>query len=366
MNAVDLHDKRMLVKIAEGRGKPQKRIYENTPSGRRALLAEARRHAKACGGARVVFAYEASGQGFGLYDEIRDAGLECFVLAPTKISRSPQHRKSKTDEKDAERILEILRGYILAGNDLPEVWVPDPHTREDREVVRARLDVAEKLSTLKAQVQTLLKRNGLRRPSRLGDGWTNKFYAWLRGLLRAESALPYGVRVGLGTLLRQMEALDAEVVLLDHELQALAETERYAEPARALDGVRGVGLLTAMVYLTEMGDLSRFTNRKQVGAFLGLAPSSNESGESEDRKGHITHQGNWRTRRVLCQCSWAIARTDPAEKAVYQRIVAKNPKHKKIAVVAIMRRLAVRLWHIGLDAQRKTGAFLPKRLEAVG
>ena len=57
----------------------------------------------------MIFAYEASGQGFGLYDELTAAGFECHVLAPTKIARSTQHRHRKTDEQDAEQILQLLR-----------------------------------------------------------------------------------------------------------------------------------------------------------------------------------------------------------------------------------------------------------------
>jgi transposase len=95
-----------------------------------------------------------------------------------------------------------------------------------------------------------------------------------------------------------------------------------------------------------MGDLSRFSNRKQIGAYLGLAPSSNETGETGDRKGHITHQGSARVRYILCQMVWNRMRFDPDEKAAYERIVAKNPKHKKIAVVAGMRRLAIKMWHV--------------------
>jgi transposase len=67
------------------------------------------------GGARVVVAYEASGNGFILCDELRAAGFECHVLAPTKIERSVKQKRNKNDERDADRLLEILRGHYLAG-----------------------------------------------------------------------------------------------------------------------------------------------------------------------------------------------------------------------------------------------------------
>jgi transposase len=103
--------------------------------------------------------------------------------------------------------------------------------------------------------------------------------------------------------------------------------------------------------------MTRFNNRKEIGSYLGLVPSSNESGEGSDRKGHITREGPARVRKVLCQATWTRVAYDEQEARVYQRIVKKNPKHKKIAVVASMRRLGVLMWHIAWDAQVKAGVF---------
>ena len=357
MVACDLHDETMLLKIAAGRGKADKRTFQNSPSGRKAMLAELKSRSKAAGRAKVVFAYEASALGFGLHDEITAAGLECHVLAPTRIARSPRQRRSKCDEKDADRILELLRGYVLAGNDLPSVWIPDRETRDDREIVRARLSLTKKLTALKTQTRTLLKRCAVEQPSSLDKHWTNRFHAWLQGLAGPRSTLAYGARVALGTLLRQMDTVEKEIDTLDKEIQGMAETARYAMPAHKMTEEPGVGLFTAMVFLTEMGDMSRFSNRKRVGSYLGLSPASHDTGEGSDRKGHITHQGSWRVRRALCQASWVRVRYDPGEGAFYKRLVKRNPKRKKTALVACMRRLAVRLWHIGLEEQQRADCF---------
>ncbi len=358
MIGCDLHDENMMLMVAVDQGSPERRCYPNHARGRRAMLESLGKMASACGGARVVLAYEASSLGFGLHDEVVDAGMECYVLAPTRIARSSQHRRRKTDEKDARHILDLLRAHVLAGNELPSVWIPDPQTRDDRERVRARLDLGTKRVSVKTQIQSLLKRHKLRKPSTVGESWTRKHRRWLAALAaNRESELLHGARVALGTLLRQLAALEEEIGLLDEDLKALATSPRYARPVEALIALKGVARLTALVYLTEMGDLRRFRNRKQIGSFLGLVPSSDESGESNDRKGHITHQGPERVRKVLCQAVWAHVRWDGAGQAAYQRIVARNPKHKKIAVVAMMRRLAVRMWHIGLEAQIAAGSY---------
>ncbi len=112
MIGCDLHDESMLLKIAEGRDTPQTRSFKNIPQGRVAMISELKRRAKASGAAEMVFAYEASGQGFGLHDQLTDAGIQCYVLAPTKIARSQRQRSQKTDEKDAQQILELLETVV--------------------------------------------------------------------------------------------------------------------------------------------------------------------------------------------------------------------------------------------------------------
>jgi transposase len=344
MVACDLHDKTMLLKIARSREAAEKVSVRNTSAGRTRLIEQLRERSRAAGGARVIFAYEASGQGFGLYDELTAANFECHVLAPTKIARSTQHRQRKTDEKDADQILQLLRGHVLAGNPLPSVWIPDVQTRDDRELVRARLDAAEKGVAIKTQIQCLLKRNRLVRPEHLKCAWTKKASAWLRMVTR-DAAVGAGARATLASLLRQWEFLQEEIERLDEALESLARSPRYAAAVVELVKLQGVGLLTALVFLTEIGNLGRFANRRQISAYLGLVPRSYESGAADDRKGHITRQGSSRVRRVLCQAVWPRVREQGVDHAAYQRLVEKNPKHKKIAVVAAMRRLGVRMWH---------------------
>lgn len=188
---LDVHDKNMLMKVAADGASPETRSFANTRDGRRAMFAEFRRRKKKVRASRVVVAYEASGAGFGLYDDVTDAGFECHVLAPNRMQRSHKSRSMKTDERDAEMIFEHLRAHLLANNDLCDVWIPDHETRDDRELVRSRLNASEDLASLKGQVKNLLKRNGFRRPKHTGKGWTDGFRAWLLQLGRKKSGPPY-------------------------------------------------------------------------------------------------------------------------------------------------------------------------------
>jgi len=257
-----------------------------------------------------------------------------------------QHRRRKTDERDAEQLLGALRGHVLAGNELPDVWIPSKQTRDDRDLVRTRVDMADKLTAVKSETKSLLKRNGVQRPSGLGSGWTRRYFLWLTQLADENNPqLAPGASVSLMSKLLQIEFIEAELLRLDAHVIELAMADRYHDAFYELIAIKGVGNLTAMLFLTEIGDLTRFKNRRQIAAFLGLAPSTYESGQADDRKGHITRQGPARVRKLLCQAAWARVRTDERAKARYDRLVERNPKHKKIAVVASMRHLAIQMWH---------------------
>jgi len=358
MCGADVHDNSITTRIAVNKDKSETRVFRYTTPGRNSMFKYLKFVARTHGTEHMVMAYEASSLGFGLCDEAWDAGIECYVLAPTKMPQSEEQGKRKTDARDALKILEQLRGHLLAGNDLAKVWIPDPQTRDDREVVRMRLEVADKLSAARTQVRTLLKRNKVEKSKEEGKAWTVSDRQWLQRLTEPGHELALGGRVALASLLRQIAALEAEIQKLDEAVKTLAATDRYRAAVEVLDAqLTGVAVLTATVFLTELGDLRRFRNRKKVGAFLGLVPSSHESGERNDRKGHITRQGPARVRKVLCQAAWARIAFNEKEHKVHARIVAKNPKKKKIATVACMRRLGIRMWRMALRAQLQAGVY---------
>lgn len=359
----DLHEQNMVLKVACDQEDPETLHYTNDVEGREALFRELHRRQKQRHAKRVVIVYEASSAGFHFYDEATDEGFECHVIAPSLLKSSPKQRRRKTDERDALRLFEHLRAHLLAGNELYSVWIPDPATRNDRELVRGRMDVGIKLSTVKGQVQMLIKRVHVRRPDNAHD-WNDLFCDWLNGLSEdGKSPLVSGAKLLLASYLRQIRSMEDEKAKLDLAVEELAQTERYRAQVKALTELDGVAVFTAMVFLTEMGDLSRFSNRREIAAYLGLVPSSDESGLADDRKGHITHQGSWRLRRSLCQSAWVCVQYDEQERAAFGRIQGqrgKKDERKKIALVAVMRRLAIKMWHIALEHQPE----LPTAAEA--
>lgn len=341
---IDLGDKNSVARIAVDREKSERFGFVNNRQGRARLFREVKGKAEKAGGAKIVMAYEASACGFVLCDEAEAMKIGCSVLAPTKMEKSVEQKKHKNDDRDADDIVERLRGHVLAGNRLPTVWIPDRQTRDDRELIRTRLELTEKQTQVKSQIQMMLKRRGLEKPSCCGASWTVKYRRWLEGLKESETQ-GRGFGQALASLLRQLSFIESEIQRLEEPIEQLAAEPRHQPLIEALTQECGVGRLTALVYRTEIGDAGRFRRGRQVGKFAGLTPTSHESGEQNDRKGHISRQGPPRLRKILCQATWAQVCHDAEARRIYQGLVSRNPKKKKIALVAMMRRLAVRLWH---------------------
>ena len=346
---IDLHDRSMLVGLAVDRGEPMYRELKTEESGVAKLVEGLRNWVAANPGGEVWASYEASGSGFGLAEGLEEAGFRVSVLAPSHLPVSAKSRSEKTDRKDCLRILEVLRGHVLAGNRLPAVWIPDRQVRDDRELVRRRLRMGEEITRVKNRIQALLKRNGVRRPEALRAGWSQGFRKWL---LEVGEALGAGSGAGLRSHLRELEFFEGEKRELEKGLLELASQPRYRAAVAAMTRLKGVGLLTAMVMLTELGDLGRFSNRKQVGCYFGLTPRRYQSGEETDHSGHISRLGPARVRKVLNQAAWSVVRHEREWGEWFaERIAGRGPAAKKIMITAVMRRLGIWLWHQGQTAQ---------------
>jgi transposase len=346
MIGCDLHDRTMLLRYAVGTSTPQQLSYPNDAAGRRRMISRLTNLAKKNGAERIVFAYEASGLGYGLSDELHDVGIECHVLSPTLLPKTPKSAKAKTDAKDAQMLLEQVRGFVLAGNRLPVVWTPPQRLRDDRELIRARVDVADELTRVKVKIASMFKRYPVPIASPTRSRWTKRFITYVR--TEFLPTMDLAITAKLECLLDRYEMFLSEQNKLDKAIDQLSATDRYKHAYQELRKMPGVGRLVAMTFLTEMGDLTRFKNRREVAAYLGLCPSSHESGETNNRKGRITRQGPARLRKVLCQAAWVGVNRCEETAAAYHRIKQGQSKRTKKALVALMRKIGIKMWHRAL------------------
>lgn len=344
--AIDLHQESMLVGTSIDKGEISFREFKVSEAGFKSLasgLGALRRRRR---GSEVFVAYEASGSGFRLADFLRASGFRAFVLAPTHLPVTVKSRSNKTDKRDVIRIHEVLRGHVLAGNSVPEVWTPPRQVRDDRELIRRRLSLKEQSSRVKNRIHGLLRRHGIKKPAGMKGNWTKKHLGWLGSL---DEVLDAGASGTLMSYLRELDYFESECRAVEREMVKLAGAKRYRSRVSRLLAIPGVGLLTAMVFLTELGELERFPNRKALGSYLGLAPRCWESGEQSDRKGAISKLGPSRVRKVLNQAAWSLVRWSPYWNRWFKERTPKGKGRRKM-IVAVMRNLGITMWHLALTA----------------
>jgi transposase len=286
---LDVHKEGIVVAVAAGGLRGEVREYgriANTPAALDRLLRKL-----GGDGVSLRFCYEAGPCGYGIQRQISATGHECVVVAPSLIPRRAGDRV-KTDRRDAASLARLHRA-----GELTAVWVPDARHEAMRDMARARLDAVHSLRRARQQLSGFLLRQGCHygRPA-----WTKLYRRWLAGL-KFEQAVHHIV---LEDYIAAVEAAEARRDRLTTQIQAMLPGWRLAPVVAALQTMRGMALVTAATLITELGDLSRFANPRQLMAYLGLVPSEHSSGASV-RRGGITKAGNGAARRLLIEAAWS-------------------------------------------------------------
>jgi transposase len=286
---LDVHKEGIVVAVAAGGLRGEVREYgriANTPTALDRLLRKL-----GGDGMNLRFCYEAGPCGYGIQRHVSAQGQECVVVAPSLIPKRAGDR-IKTDRRDAVSLAKLHRA-----GELTAVWVPDARHEAMRDLVRARLDAVHSLRRARQQLSGFLLRQGCHysRPA-----WTQLHRRWLAGL-KFEYAIHHIV---LEDYIAAVEAAETRRDRLTAQIEAMLPDWTLAPVVSALQAMRGMALVNAATLIAELGDLSRFTNPRQLMAYLGLVPSEHSSGASIKRGG-ITKAGNRAARRLLVEAAWS-------------------------------------------------------------
>jgi transposase len=250
--------------------------------------------------------------------------------------RSKRVRKQKTDRQDAQLILQLL-----LEDRFPQIWVPSWENRDLRQLLWHRHRMVQARTRIMNQLQAVALNEGLRCKKRL---WRERG----REQLESFRLAPWASR-RRRDLLGLLDCLTPTITELTQAIEQ--EVEKWPE-AQRLRTHPGVGALTALAFVLIIGEAQRFDCGKQIASYLGLVPLEDSSGNRR-RLGHITKQGSSILRFLLVEAAQVTVRSIPEWRSKYFHLAMR--RGRKIAKVAMARRLAIRLywmWRQGWDYEQ--------------
>jgi transposase len=315
---MDVHRKRSQVAIVDDAGVPQRnRNLANDPAKLIPVLG-----ALAPG---TPVAFEAA-YGWGwLVDLLEELELEPHLVHPSRCKAIASARL-KNDKVDAATLAQLLRADLL-----PEAWIAPQATRDLRALLRHRASLVRMGTACKNRIHAVLADRGIPDHSSL---WTGPGRAWLAAL-----ELPPTPRGIIQDCCGLLDALATPIARLEREIAGLAKPDLRVQ---ALMVLPGVGRLTAMTLVAEIGDIGRFPTARKLCAWAGLTPAVRNS-DRKVRHGHITKQGSPWVRGILQEAA-QTAKRHPMFAPAYAQLARRRGTH--IATTAIARRLLARSFHI--------------------
>src|SRR5215210_1615637 len=295
----------------------------------------------------LVVIQEAGLDGFWIHRALVDAGMESHVVDPASIATSRRRRRAKTDRIDGEALVRALLAHKRGEPRVcAMVRVPTPEEEDRRRLCR------ELKSLIGERVRHVNRLKGLFFAQGIGDYEPRRSdrRERLDGLRTGDGRpLPENLKALARRELDVIELLNAQIEEVkagrDALLAAARATASPPAPVAMLLGLKGVGPGFAGALWSE-GLFRHFDNRRQVAAYAGLAPTPWQSGRVDHEQG-VSKAGNPRLRAVIVEMAWLWLRHQPDSALARwyrDRVRRDGGRMKKVAVVALARKLLVALW----------------------
>jgi len=248
---------------------------------------------------------------------------------PTSLKISPC---LAADTKDSKKLsIDGSLGRLVFIHKIPE------EQKALRSFMRVRDQLRKDIGRKKCQLKSFLKSEGVE-SSQDAKSWSREYENWLCKIKFSHNV----IKESFGHLLEAYHHAKVQLVKMDKQLPKKMEDFGLEKEVSRLDSVFGIGLLSALVILSELGRnvQDRFSNSKQMASFLGLTPGQYSSGDKQ-KFGRITRCGNSKVRSTLVESSWFLIRRDPVMKEFFLKIAYK--RGRKRAIIAVARKLATKI-----------------------
>lgn len=319
--AFDLHKREIEACVMDEEGRITHR--QRFPTTASAITAFARQHLSP----QHKVALEATFNTWAVVDVLAPH-VQSIAISNPLLTRAIAEAKIKTDKIDCAVLAHLLRLDYL-----PQVWRPDPHTRQLRLQTTERASLTQDRTRLKNRIRGLLNQRLISSPERLFDSPGG--IPWLQQL-----QLDAVGRRALNRMLAQLELAEKQIAETQKPLAELAHADTAT---RLLMTLPGVGAATALALRAALGDIARFASPDKAAAYLGLVPSTSQSGD-KSYHGRITKRGNSHARWMLTEAAQSVGR-HPGPLGHFFRKITRR-KCRNVAVVATARKLVTIAWHM--------------------
>ena len=307
---------------------------------------------------QVVVIQEAGLDGFWLHRLLEANGIESHVVDPASIAVDRRHRRAKTDAIDGEMLLRTLMAWARGERRVCSmVRPPSPDEEDRRRLTRERGTLLKERTQHTNRIRGLLAGQGIAEYDPLRKDRLARLDALRTGDGRP---LPERLKAAIRREIERIELVAAQMAAVERERDALVGMKSDAEPetvAAALARLKGIGTeLGALIWLEAL--FRRFANRRQLAAYAGLAPSPWQSGGT-DREQGISKAGNRRLRHAMVELAWFWLRHQPdSTLSVWfrERVGQGRGRLRRIAIVALARKLLVALWRYATQGVVPRGA----------
>jgi len=272
-----------------------------------------------------------------VHDVCTTLGLPATVVSAHGEPWQWRRVKRKTDRDDA---LKLARLALL--DQLNSVHMPEPDRRQKRRLILYRRSVVSRRTQSRNAIRSIFSQQGIAL-ARGSKQWTQAGVAQLRSYAKPLSECDDLLDLWRGRLYVELELLaaaDRQVKIIDAKLDQLASSD---DRVKLLQSIKGVGPRVAEAVVSHLGDVQRFKSARQVAGYAGLVPKQIESGQMS-RFGHITRRGPTLLRSMLVESAWIVWRHNPWAQAWVNKISRGSKARRKIAIVALARRLLTILW----------------------
>jgi len=267
--------------------------------------------------------YEATYIGFTLQRDLATHGFVCDVIAPSSIPRV-HGNQIKTDRLDAGKLAQFYASELLT-----IVTPPEVEMEKDRDLMRSRQFMMVQLTEVRTHIQSLLRRNNLHFKSETGSlsHWTRNHLCWIERKITESTG---SFKNNLELLYQQMKWINHTISEYDKAVDELAASEKYRKQVEALVCYKGIKNIFAMVMITEIGDIKRFSHPRQLVSWMGMDIREYSSGGKQHRFG-MTKQGNRYLRTAFVESNQRIFRSKLIGDKLKQRRKGINPELIQIA-----------------------------------